>query len=225
MGVIFLSKSCNYEKIKKILNEENKNLRYYCVQGPKGDPGPATIKVGTTKTADAGGSAKVTNSGTIQDVVLDFVIPKGFDGDKIAIGSTFTLDANARAKVVDNLIGNIHTLDFYIPQGFDGVNGINGEPGPKGDTGKSEGIEVLDTITLEPGEDALVEDDFNGEIHFLTFSIPRGEKGEIGPQGPPGEQGIQGNTGPQGPQGIQGNQGPAGPTARCNKSSIYIFKW
>ncbi len=31
---------------------------------------------------------------------------------------------------------------------------------------------------------------------------------------------IIGPTGPTGPAG-----GPAGPTARCNKSSIYIFKW
>lgn len=29
-----------------------------------------------------------------------------------------------------------------------------------------------------------------------------------------------GPTGPTGPAG-----GPTGPTARCNKSSIYIFKW
>lgn len=36
---------------------------------------------------------------------------------------------------------------------------------------------------------------------------------------------IQGPTGPVGPQGQNGIQGPTGPTARCNKSSIYIFKW
>lgn len=30
---------------------------------------------------------------------------------------------------------------------------------------------------------------------------------------------IIGMTGPMGPQGL------IGPTARCNKSSIYIFKW
>lgn len=32
-------------------------------------------------------------------------------------------------------------------------------------------------------------------------------------------------TGPQGIQGEIGATGPTGPTARCNKSSIYIFKW
>lgn len=33
---------------------------------------------------------------------------------------------------------------------------------------------------------------------------------------------IIGMTGPRGPQGRQGD---IGPTARCNKSSIYFFKW
>ena len=192
---------------------DNKNVRFCCVQGPKGDPGPTTITVGTTKTGDAGTNANVTNSGTTKDVILDFLIPKGADGDKIAIGTTYTLDANARAKVVDKLVGNVHTIDFYIPQGFDGINGTNGvdgEPGPKGEDGKSEQIEIAETKTLDAGMDAEVEDDFDGEVHSLTFSIPRGEKGD---------------TGPRGEQGLQGNTGPTGPTARCNKSSIYIFKW
>lgn len=35
--------------------------------------------------------------------------------------------------------------------------------------------------------------------------------------------GPTGPTGPTGPAG--GPTGPTGPTARCNKSSIYIFKW
>ena len=34
---------------------------------------------------------------------------------------------------------------------------------------------------------------------------------------------IIGPTGPTGPSG--GATGPTGATARCNKSSIYIFKW
>lgn len=34
---------------------------------------------------------------------------------------------------------------------------------------------------------------------------------------------IPGPTGPTGPAG--GPAGPTGATARCNKSSIYIFKW
>ena len=40
-----------------------------------------------------------------------------------------------------------------------------------------------------------------------------------GPTGPTGPAGVQGL------QGVAGEIGPTGPTARCNKSSIYIFKW
>ena len=46
-----------------------------------------------------------------------------------------------------------------------------------------------------------------------TFCAPAGPTGPTGPRGP------------QGIQGVQGIQGMQGPTARCNKSSIYIFKW
>ncbi len=66
----------------------------------------------------------------------------------------------------------------------------------------------------------------------LDFVIPKGDKGDEGPQGEPGpkgdigqigpkgdkgdtgprgEQGIKGDQGPRGEQGIQGNVGPTGP--------------
>lgn len=44
-----------------------------------------------------------------------------------------------------------------------------------------------------------------------------GPTGPTGPTGPSG--GATGATGPTGPTG------PTGATARCNKSSIYFFKW
>lgn len=42
--------------------------------------GTKTVSVGTVTTGDAGTSATVTNSGTSEDVVLDFTIPKGGEG-------------------------------------------------------------------------------------------------------------------------------------------------
>lgn len=63
------------------------------LQGPKGDTGAqgpegpagsagaaASVRVGTTTTLPAGSQATVTNSGTSQDAVLNFGIPKGADG-------------------------------------------------------------------------------------------------------------------------------------------------
>lgn len=56
-------------------------------QGPKGDTGetgPAgqasTITIGTTTTGEPGTEAQVTNSGTAQDAILNFTIPKGAQG-------------------------------------------------------------------------------------------------------------------------------------------------
>ena len=206
----------NYDRIRKKIEECNKNIKYLYIQGPtgpmgpqgkegiqglagkqgptgpKGEQGPTTIDIGKTETGNPNTEAIVQNVGTNKNVILEFTIPKGqdgIDGDKIVIGKTETLDANAKAKVVDNQVGNIHTLDFYIPQGFDGIDGDvgpkgdtgeRGEQGPKGDTGKSEGIEVINTKTIEPGELAEVNDNFDGNTHHLTFSIPRGDKGDPG---------------------------------------------
>lgn len=47
----------------------------------KGDTGDAaTISVGSVSTGDPGTSANVYNSGTQYDAILDFTIPKGYDG-------------------------------------------------------------------------------------------------------------------------------------------------
>lgn len=57
---------------------------------------------------------------------------------------------------------------------------------------------------------------------------PKGDKGDAGLVGPQGIQGIQGERGLKGdtgPTGPKGDTGEKGDTARCNKSSIYIFKW
>lgn len=150
----------NYDKIKKRIEECNKNIKHFYIQGPtgpvgpqgqdgiqgptgptgpKGENGPTTIDIGTTETGDPNTEASVKNVGTNKNVILNFTIPKGkngIDGDKVIIGKTETLDANARARVVDTQVGNVHTLDFYIPQGFDGADGDVGPKGDKGDPGE-----------------------------------------------------------------------------------------
>ena len=58
--------------------------------GPTGPTGPAngTITVRNTTTAEAGTPASVTNAGDERNVILDFVIPKGYDGIDGATGTT-----------------------------------------------------------------------------------------------------------------------------------------
>ncbi len=50
--------------------------------GPMGSTGPAnsTITVNSTITGEPGTYARVTNSGTVNNVLLDFVIPRGNTG-------------------------------------------------------------------------------------------------------------------------------------------------
>ncbi len=188
---------CNadFEKIRKRIEEEKNKCKKCYIQGPtgpkgeigptgpKGENGFSTVDVGETKTGEANTNAMVENVGTNKNAILNFTIPRGEAGDKIIIGKTETLDANARARVEDTYAENVHTLDFYIPQGFDGVNGEIGPKGEQGDPGISEKIEVINTKTVDSGQLAEVKDEFTDNTHYLTFLIPKGDKGDTGPQG------------------------------------------
>lgn len=93
------------------------------------------------------------------------------------------------------------------PTGPQGIQGVPGSTGPQGEIGTtgpiglrelpgeigiSEVIVIDGTETVESDEEASVQDDFDRNIHHLTFYISNGEKGE---------QGIQGLPGPTGPTG------------------------
>ena len=79
-------------------------------QGPQGEQGAAgTITIGTVTTGAAGSNATVTNSGTSENAILNFTIPRGATG---AAGS-------------------------QGEQGIQGIQGIQGEQGPQGDPGES----------------------------------------------------------------------------------------
>lgn len=80
-------------------------------------------------------------------------------------------------------------------KGDKGDKGDTGEVGPKGENGEDgecEIIDIVNTQTLDAGEEARVDDNFSDNTHHLTISIPRGEKGE---------KGEIGEIGPEGPQG------------------------
>ena len=56
--------------------------------GPTGPTGPATITVGTTTIGQPGSNPSVTNVGTNQNTILNFVIPAGPTGPTGATGIT-----------------------------------------------------------------------------------------------------------------------------------------
>ena len=81
-----------------------------------------------------------------------------------------------------------------------------GNTGPTGATGEAGlgSISIGTTSTGAAGTNAVVTNTGTVQDAILNFTIPRGATGVAGPTGV---------------------TGPTGPTARCNKSSIYIFKW
>lgn len=127
--------------------------------GPQGPEGKAaSIRVGSVLTGDPGAQAAVSNSGTENDAILDFVLPRGQIGPTgpsgadgrdgkdgvpgaaatIQVGAVTTGEPGTQAKVVNVGTDNAAVLQFTIPQGrpgadgMDGKDGRDGEPGPAG---------------------------------------------------------------------------------------------
>lgn len=153
--------------------------------GPRGVTGPTglseTLKVGNTITSDPGTDAIVTDNKFGSNHVLDFSIPRGFDG-------------------LDGLNG---------ATGPTGPTGPKGLPGTSVTIlGSYETLEELqlDHETGNIGDSYLVKDSLyvwsKTENYWQNVGVIRG---------PQGEQGIQGLQGIQGIPGIQGEIGPTGP--------------
>lgn len=104
------------------------------------------------------------------------------------------LDNHPLGKTGDAYLVNSHIFIWSEKDGIwkdaGSIKGDKGDAGPKGDAGeigKSEIINIVDTKTLDAGEEARIDDNFYDNTHHLTISIPKGEKGdagEIGPEGP-----------------------------------------
>jgi hypothetical protein len=71
------------------------------LQGEKGET--PTLKVGTTKTGEAGTEANVTMKQEGTEYILDFTIPKG-DTPDINLNDYYT------KTEIDNMLGDIETL-------------------------------------------------------------------------------------------------------------------
>ena len=118
-------------------------------QGPQGEQGPqgqqggpgqaATIQVGQVTTGKPGSQATVTNSGTENAAVLNFVIPQGATGQtgptgpapNLEIGTVNTLPAGQNATA--NITGTTpnFALNLGLPRGESGAstwNDITGKP-------------------------------------------------------------------------------------------------
>lgn len=124
------------------------------IQGDIGPQGPqgtaATITVGTTVTGNPGTSASVTNSGTVNDAIFNFTIPRGKDltprgnwssSTTYAIGDA-VYHASSNASYVATQAGSNRTPSssssywtIIAQDGADGTNGAKGDTGATGATG------------------------------------------------------------------------------------------
>lgn len=120
------------KKICEILEQGKRcKANMVCIgpTGPTGPTGPAngTITVRNTTTAEAGTPASVTNAGDERNVILDFVIPKGYDGIDGATGPT-------------GPTGTAGITGPTGPTGLTGAIGPTGATGPTGPTGSAIGV-------------------------------------------------------------------------------------
>ncbi len=105
--------------------------------GPTGEDGDsASVVVGTTDTGEAGTAAIVTNSGTPQNVVLDFVIPRGANGVTGPTGATGVTGPTGATGVTGATGATGPTgLTVTGPTGPTGATGLVGATGATGATG------------------------------------------------------------------------------------------
>lgn len=179
--------SCNnsYDKARKIIEDANKNIKICPIQGPTGPRGEIGPK---------GDRGEIGPTG-----------PRGPNGGAtVNVGITETGEAGTRAIVTNTGTDRDVILNFKIPRGETGIQGPKGDKGdigPRGlpgEIGRSEMISIDETETVMPEEDASVLDDFENNIHHLTFYIPKGQKGEQGVQGPIGPKGEPNGVGAYG---------------------------
>ena len=129
-------------------------------------------------TLDSNQTASVNQSGTAENPVVVFGIPRGAKG---ADG----------AKGVDGAKGE---------KGDKGDKGEDGVKGDKGDTGATPQLSFAVT-SLPPSASPTVAVSGSTDAPLVTIGIPKGEKGDKGDTGERGLQGVQGNKGDTGDVG------------------------
>lgn len=133
--------------------------------GGGGTGGTVSVEVESTTTGEPGSNAQVTNSGTDQNVKLNFVIPKGANGatgpqgpkgdtgatPNIQIGDVQTLEPGQQATASMTGTPENPLLNLRIPKGEKGDPGEDAESGSSA-TPRQEMTSSDTTVTLEPNK-------------------------------------------------------------------------
>lgn len=181
------------------------------VDGQDGQPGAAAGFGEPTATVDDTSgtpSVIVTSSGPDTAKVFNFQFSglKGANGENGADGQQgepgqdgVPAGFGTPSATIDNTSGEpsvtvdatgpdtakIFTFHFSGLKGQDGADGADGAPG---EDGAAATIQIGTVTTLEPGEQATVENVGTENAAILNFGIPKGEQGEPGTGG--GGQGV-----------------------------------
>ena len=175
--------NCNndYEKALKKIAHDSQFKPPSCYgpigpTGPTGPAGPATIAVGTTTTGLPGTQAAVTNSGTNENVVLNFAIPSGDIGPTGPTG-----DIGPTGPTGDiGPTGPTGDIGPTGPTGDIGPTGPTGDIGPTGPTGVAGETPVLTIGTVTtgaPGTEAAATITGTAPNFVLNLTIPQGPTG------------------------------------------------
>ncbi len=176
-----MSEECS-NRIQEILEEGRKCKRRLIargIPGPTGPQGPATIAIGNVTTGAPGTNATITNSGTNENVVLNFTIPSGATGatGKQGIPGPTGPQGPQGAQGVQGQIGlqgPTGPTGPTGPQGPQGLQGQTGEQGPIGPTGPTFSTfgrkynTTVNTISLETNIPQNIPLDSNGPISNVT---------------------------------------------------------
>lgn len=109
-----------------------------------GSGGTVSVSVGSTTTGEPGTDASVTNSGNDQNVVLNFTIPRGAQGETGETGPQGPQGPQGEQ-------GETGPQGEQGPQGLQGPPGEDGAPGaqgPQGPAGQSATINGVNALTL-----------------------------------------------------------------------------
>lgn len=141
-----------------------------------------TVSVGTTTTTASGTNASVTNSGTVDNLILDFAIPRGNKGDTgsqgpagtITLGTVTTTASGTNAAVTNTGTASGAILNFSFPRGDKGDKGDTGNTGSQGPSGS---ITLGTVTTTASGTSASITNSGTSSAAVFDFSIPRGDRG------------------------------------------------
>jgi len=137
-------------------------------------PGPpgqaATVNVGSTSTVNFPAQCAVTNVGTQNAAILDFVLARG-PAATVNVGTTTTLPPGSACTATNVGTTSSAVINFGIAQGLAGTPGA------------AASVMVGSTTTLPPGTPCSVSNSGTSEAAILNFGIAQGTAGTPGTNG------------------------------------------